>query len=453
MALLRILVVDNQPEDLQLLEQVADNLDLEIVRATSGADVLRLLRDHEFNLLLIDADSPEEDGRRLAEEILGNGVAKNLPILLLAEKSQDQRLENFQKGCVDVLQRPLDAVLLRSKVRILGELQEQKLVIRRQLAALEHQKYATVNAVAERQYAEQALRESEARYRTLVEMSPVAIVVQVAQEICYVNSAMLHLLGAPSSEDMLGRSLLEFFHPNSREAGRQFMDRTLRRGGRLAPVEATFLRGDGAEVHVEIAGASIMYGGKAGAQFAILDITNRKHIEDELRNLTRKDELTQVGNRRAFDEVLDRETRRAQRAKHALALLMIDIDAFKPYNDNFGHQAGDEALQRVAGALQQVVQRPADCVARYGGEEFSVILPETSLHGARKVAEELRRTVQDLGIPHAHSPVAPVITVSIGGAQAQPESGLEPGRLLEAADFCLYKAKDAGRNQVKMKRI
>lgn len=170
----------------------------------------------------------------------------------------------------------------------------------------------------------------------------------------------------------------------------------------------------------------------------------------ELQRLTNSDGLTSLSNRRYFDEYLGAEWKRAQREQTQLALLMIDVDAFKGYNDTYGHVAGDEGLRRVAAVIRENCARPADLPARFGGEEFSMILPATSPGGARLLAEKVRRAIETLRIPHACSPTGGFVTVSIGGAVIVPGGDADFSRLIEAADAGLYQAKRNGRNQVVM---
>ncbi len=173
-----------------------------------------------------------------------------------------------------------------------------------------------------------------------------------------------------------------------------------------------------------------------------------KRQTDLLRTLSFIDGLTSIANRRRFDEVLSREWRRCARAQLPLSLIMLDVDQFKPYNDHYGHQAGDECLRVMGGLLAEQVMRPADLVARYGGEEFVCLLPETDEGGAFQVAERLRVTVAERRLPHAVSPIADHVTVSLGVATARPTVEDTPDRLTQLADSLLYEAKRAGRNRV-----
>ncbi|PTY38836.1 hypothetical protein BGP77_10295 [Saccharospirillum sp. MSK14-1] len=167
---------------------------------------------------------------------------------------------------------------------------------------------------------------------------------------------------------------------------------------------------------------------------------------DQLERISLTDGLTGLANRRHFDQHLSQEWARAQREGTAVALVMIDIDHFKNYNDEYGHPAGDQCLRRVAEALQSIAQRPLDLVARYGGEEFAIILPHTE--APVQVAEQCRQVVENLQLPHAFSEAASVVTISAGVCAGQPGLNDSPEMLTEGADDALYEAKEAGRNRV-----
>ncbi len=176
---------------------------------------------------------------------------------------------------------------------------------------------------------------------------------------------------------------------------------------------------------------------------------NLKIKADLLERHANIDGLTDIPNRRRFDEALAGEWRRAQREDKPLALILLDVDHFKRYNDNYGHGEGDLCLRRIARALCDTLTRPGDLCARYGGEEFAAILPGTDLDGALNIAERLRQNILRLGIPHAGNAPLDIASVSIGCACARPSTGGYPRRLLDLADSMLYEAKAAGRNLVR----
>lgn len=167
-----------------------------------------------------------------------------------------------------------------------------------------------------------------------------------------------------------------------------------------------------------------------------------------LERLSFQDGLTALANRRSFDQYLAAQMAVAYRFQRPLALILCDVDAFKAYNDCHGHQAGDECLKQVAAALSSCCRRPADMSARYGGEEFALILPDTDLAGATRIAEAALAAVSQLGIAHAHSPAAPHVSVSCGVAVLPRESDVSAQQLVAAADRSLYQAKHRGRNQM-----
>lgn len=178
-----------------------------------------------------------------------------------------------------------------------------------------------------------------------------------------------------------------------------------------------------------------------------------EEVNHQLEVLSVTDALTRLANRRRFDAVWLDEWQRALRQATPLAVIMLDVDHFKAYNDHYGHQQGDECLRRVGEVLLTTVRRAGELVARYGGEEFVVVLPGTSVIHAMAVAESIRANIQAAGIAHAHSGVAAVVTVSLGVAVGIPTQGDAPDALVHAADAALYRAKDQGRNRVVLSDI
>ena len=168
-----------------------------------------------------------------------------------------------------------------------------------------------------------------------------------------------------------------------------------------------------------------------------------------LAQLASRDGLTGLANRRSFDEKLDSEWRRALRLQQPLALLMLDVDHFKLYNDSYGHLGGDDCLRRVSAAIGSHIARPGDLAARYGGEEFAVILPNTDATGASNLASRIRESVVALGLIHPQSSLQRV-TISVGVAVVVPEQGQLPAALVSLADQALYQAKSLGRDRIQL---
>jgi diguanylate cyclase (GGDEF)-like protein len=180
-----------------------------------------------------------------------------------------------------------------------------------------------------------------------------------------------------------------------------------------------------------------------------VEFRHRLVVEQQLRDMTRIDGLTGLSNRRSLDDRLMLEWHRAKRSGKPLALLFVDIDRFKRYNDTYGHQAGDDALTAVAQAIARNSQRPGDIAARFGGEEFVVVLPETDGAAAAVVAAAIHAAVRGLAIEHNGSEHG-VITVSIGVACTDTEEVTDALGLIKVADQAVYRAKASGRNQTSM---
>jgi diguanylate cyclase (GGDEF)-like protein/PAS domain S-box-containing protein len=228
------------------------------------------------------------------------------------------------------------------------------------------------------------------------------------------------------------------------------------KGSKKGGQEWTYIRQDGTAItvnlfvtRIEVDGIVIGYMGIA------TDLTERKETEEALREangilqeLSFKDGLTGISNRRHFDESLEREWSRARRYSSPLSLILFDIDYFKRYNDFYGHQAGDECLRVVTTMLKAMIQRKTDIYARYGGEEFALILPDTELDRATGIAELVRLAIEACNIPNVQSKVSQVITISAGVASVNLETMSNFSDLIAAADSSLYIAKQEGRNRV-----
>lgn len=191
------------------------------------------------------------------------------------------------------------------------------------------------------------------------------------------------------------------------------------------------------------------------AEKAAEELDRRLRIERELRaahhraeRLSAIDSLTGIANRRHFDAALEAEMSRAMRLEKPLAVILLDIDCFKQFNDRYGHNAGDDCLAEIGQLLARYARRSGDLAARYGGEEFVLLLPNSNLEAAREIAEEVRLAIIEQAIAHDASPVAPVVTASFGVAAIVPGPDASPRKLIETADKALYEAKNAGRNRV-----
>ncbi len=275
------------------------------------------------------------------------------------------------------------------------------------------------------------------------------ITIEADWTISSINPAGLRMFGY-QSDDVLGKALSPLF-ASARGLNLYVVD------GEEVPAELvealtevkelTGLRSDGQRFPVELR-ISKVEGIKENLYVGLVrDITLQWSIHEQLSRFSREDGLTGLANRRHFDEVLAIETIAHARSGNALSLILIDVDFFKQFNDQYGHVAGDHCLQQVAKAIGRTMTRATDLAARYGGEEFACILPSTSLDGAVLIARQIQNEVAKLGLAHARSSVADHVTVSIGIVTVHCNTRLSSEKIINLADAQLYAAKSKGRNQ------
>ena len=314
-----------------------------------------------------------------------------------------------------------------------------------------------------RRLADRDLRASESRFRGLVRDVPVGVVVQ--------DSEGRIALANPKAHELLGLTEVELLGKTSYDPSWNVVDeddrvlqgaehpipRAIATRQAVRDAVVGFQRPGGGERVWLLVNADPEFA-EDGALLQVLctfsDISERKAAELRLQQanvalqrLSLVDAVTDVANRRQFDRALADEWARAIRAGTSIALVLVDVDHFKPYNDRYGHPAGDDCLRRIAAVLGRTLLRAGDVVARYGGEEFGAILPLTDADAATAVAERMRKSVEALAMPHGAVPLG-VVTISGGVASSRPEMDSDPLDLVARADAALYEAKAAGRNRI-----
>lgn len=304
-----------------------------------------------------------------------------------------------------------------------------------------------------------AFRQSEARYRTLIEWSPEPMLVHRAGQILYVNPAALKLFGAPDAQSLLNKTTHELIHPDARALQASRMKSIYNHETIQPMVESRFLRLDGSAIDVEVQGTAIDYDGEPAIHVVIRDITERKQIENQVRRLAFYDALTQLPNRRLLNDRLSQAMAANRRSGNFGAVMFLDLDNFKPLNDRYGHTLGDLLLVEVAIRLKACV-RETDTVARFGGDEFVLVIEDLAAERAESerlaltLAEKICTCLSELytleksGAEGHLESVTHHCTTSIGVAMVW-YSDASPDDLIKWADAAMYQAKNEGGNRIR----
>lgn len=353
------------------------------------------------------------------------------PLLMLATRQQDEVLASWRSGAVV---RVIFVTALVSLIGVIGFFLVRQLHWGRDLVS--------------------ALAAKEANFRMLAEGSSDMVTrIGLDERIQYASPSTSRIVGW-SPAQLVGTPALAGVNPRDLPQVEEIVAAMKRGDAEEARITYRTRHREKSEIWIESTlRVTRTLGGEIDGVVAISrDMTEQKHLEDKLAMLATEDGLTGLANRRRFDERLLQEWKRAYRDKTSLALLMIDLDHFKAFNDEYGHPAGDECLRSFARILEAEMLRTADLAARYGGEEFAVLLPGTDVAGCARLGERIRSALRQAALPHARNTPACLVTASLGGAVCRPasERSAGPGSLLEAADRALYAAKEGGRDRLVM---
>ena len=432
-----ILVVDDQQHNLVAMEAIFDGEPVDLVMATSGQEALRLLLQREFSLVLLDVQMPNLDGFEVAEIMRSNARTESVPIIFLTALSKEQRyiFRGYESGAVDYLFKPIEPVILRSKVRVFLELDRKSRNLRESLRLLQ--------------------QERDNNQMLLRSLGEGLLGITQSGNVFYANPAAEQLLGH-SQSDLIGSRLSEIFvlfDENGQQTEWPLADllNTCARGETLQR-DDLFMRRDGEEVAIEITANPLQSHTDSNSPPGVLvvfrDVSSRRHREKALVRKTQFDSLTGLYNRAEFELLLRSHIAEANRNKSSIALLYVDLDRFKEINDTCGHHVGDEVL-RVAAKRLSDSGREADMVARLGGDEFVMILESREPRRAAslvsgKVLQAFAR-VSDIEGSKIQ------IGCSIGIA-IYPDDSTDPDELVKCADKAMYQAKAAGRSNSRFYR-
>ena len=462
---LDILVIDDDEVDRMNVQHLLDKEGLK-AKVHEAADYFsgkEKIKSHKFDCVLIDYKLPDATGLEILEN-LKQADRYNVPMILLTGMGGEQLVaEVMKKGAADYL----------SKNGLNGKILIKSILNAIQVRAFE-QKVRS---------AESALAENEKSYRTIVEtVSDVIFRLGLDRKIEFINPAIRFFGYEPA--ELVGQHIEKFIDVSSNDE--ELISK-------IATAEVGPMATCNLEVNFKFARESIL--GESAKPIPVLldafglwdvadelvfkndvdknflgtlciarNIMEIKAVEEELlqtqnslmeavrnlKELSTVDELTEIANRRFFDEYLEKEWKRAQRDKKSFAIILIEPDNFKSYNETYGHRLGNACLKNAADVLKAAMKRPADLAARYGDEAFALVLPETDEKGAYKLAESLRQEIEALKLQHMNNTCGEWVTVTLGVATgiAEPENAFKD--LLAKADKALQEAKESGGNRTSL---
>jgi len=440
-----ILIVDDILENLQLLSNALLKLGYTVRSVTSGRMALKTVKVKRPDVILLDVKMPEMDGYQVCRTLKADADFSHIPVIFISALDDVfDKVTAFDSGAIDYITKPFQIEEVVARL-------ENQLTIQRQQQLLEQENI-------KRRETEEVLYQSRALLASVLNSSLDGIAAMQAirntetGEIedfrCLVVNPVISRAFKRTREEMIGKLVLKKFLSNiDPELFNRFVN--IVETGESLEQDFYYESGKSCWFHF----VAVKLGD--GFSVTIRDITARKQIElalqdanQKLEELANLDGLTQVANRRCFNNRFLSEWQRLARENQPLSIILLDVDKFKSYNDYYGHLAGDDCLITIGQTLQKVVCRPTDLAARYGGEEFVILLPNTDLEGGIKVAQNIQEEIHNLAIPHAESDVKEIVTVSLGIASLIPKLEVKPDTLVASADKALYDAKQQGRDRL-----
>ncbi|GAA6620934.1 diguanylate cyclase domain-containing protein [Scytonema sp. NUACC26] len=489
-----LLIVDDNIDNLALLSEILKQQGYNVRKAISGEVALKAIFLEPPDLILLDIKMPGLDGYAVCEQLKASPQTREVPIIFLSASDEAvDKVRAFEVGGEDYITKPFLAEEVSIRIRYQLKIQQQQQQLkehnrrlqkeiqeRRQAEAATQLLLTTIHAVHQASDFKNALSILLCNVRQAIDwdygegwiLGDDTMTLKLSQT-CYdpmhdVSLNQFHQarldINFTDRVGLLGRvwatQQSEWIEDVSQQQAPIFLrtEAAIRAKLKAAFGVPIVLREQVLAVLVFFKRSPLAYDPKLmqlvnAVAIELAEFIQRKQTEEalirsnrELQRLATLDGLTQVNNRRCFNEALEREWQRLQRRQASLSLILCDIDYFKLYNDYYGHVAGDSCLKEVANAIATTCKRPGDLVARYGGEEFAVLLPDTDVEGAICIAQQIRQQVTKLAIPHAASQASNYVTLSMGIASLIPTFEFVQEKLIVTADRALYKAKAQGRN-------
>ena len=424
----KVLIVDDSQTNLALLDHMLGQDGCDIIQANSGIEAVEMVRKNDFALILLDIQMPGMNGYEAALRIKELDRGRHVPIIFITAifQAEENVKQGYETGAVDYLFRPVDVEMLKSKVQVFLQMNQQKLMLERE--------------IEQRIKSENALAQAEEKYRTIFERA-VEGIFQSSLEGTFkeVNPAMVRLFGYTSSDEMIGVDGLRLAIMSDGDERKEYLE-IIKRDGFVSNFEFRARKQNGEVIWCSESSRLVSIDGEELVEGVLEDISQRKQTELELKHLATVDSLTGIPNRHIFFDRLELSLAHAKRYNSLAAVLFIDLNEFKKVNDTYGHQTGDELLRMVAERLNQRT-RETDTLARLGGDEFGVLLTHLD---DEKVAENVAQDFIDV----LESPFfIQGETVTIGatiGISFYPEDGKDSVTLISRADAAMYGAKKRG---------
>ncbi|MCL6536361.1 MAG: diguanylate cyclase [Armatimonadetes bacterium] len=449
---MRVLIAEDSVVARKLLARNLQQLGYEVIATEDGTRAWDAFQQAPTPIVITDWEMPGMSGVELCRAIRQHPSEHYTYLMMLTARGQkEDKLQALEAGADAFLNKPLDIAELQANLRVAERILQAEADLQAQKQQLQdlNEELASQNEQLQQSY--RLVENANRRFVELFEHVPVAcFTIDLEGNIHEWNLAAQQLYGYTKEEVLFQPFYAKVFKGASASRLHEMLQRVLQ-GSVLIGIESEDYDSEGNLHYVLRSAFPIRNPSRevVGAIVAVVDVTYRVEYENQLKALNQKlqslaitDGLTGLHNHRAFQDYLEEQFQVAMRNKQSLALLLMDVDHFKHYNDTYGHQAGDEVLRQVAQILQANV-REGDFVARYGGEEFVVVLPRADLESAVAVAERLRCAVEA-----AEWSLRPV-TGSFGVACIRPDMETRQ-ELIEAADQALYQAKKNGRNRVEV---
>lgn len=446
-----ILIVDDRPENLLALEAIIERSDYNIIKAYSGEEALVHLLKYEFAVILMDVQMPGVDGFETAKIIKARERTKNIPIIFITANNLESKhiFTGYSVGAIDYILKPFDPFILKAKIEIFVEMYkinkkniQQANVLIEKTKELELTNEELSNKTFE-------LQESEALASVISDTSIDSMIIMDSKgEILRVNPAFEKMF-LYKRDEITGERIHLLFHEKK---STKFINNIIEAINNLDDFignsnlkEINVMRKDGQSFFADIQIGKKYIKNKCIVACTIHDVSKKKHDKELITYMAYHDGLTNLPNRRLFNDQLNIGIKKAKEHNTSLAIMYLDIDRFKFINDTLGHLIGDKLLQEIAKRLKEYV-RPQDLVARIGGDEFNIILPDTNREKAVEIAEHI---LEGFNIPFYIDNYELNTTTSIG-VSIFPYDGEESFVLMKNADAALYKAKEQGKNMFKI---